>query len=272
MGVEAAREDRLWEVRALGLRFHPLTKSQLLDAVLNPRADGVQIVLGSANLHGLYVTHTNSEHEELLQQPETIVMIDGMPIIWLLRVLGHPVQRCHRTTWVDWFEDALARAEKEGRSVFILGHTEEVLSWGMAKARSRFPQLRIDCAQGFFSIDPASEEARCVIDRINAFAPDLLIVGMGMPRQEVFASRFRSHINAPVIALGGAAFSYFAGFERTPPRWMGRWGLEWLYRLGSDPRRMGFRYIAEPLLLIVLLGRRIIRFSGRDSIKFANRQ
>ena len=91
-------------------------------------------------------------------------------------------------------------------------------------------------------------------------------------RQEVFASRFRSNINAPVVALGGAAFSYFAGFERTPPRWMGRWGLEWLYRLGSDPRRMGFRYIAEPLLLIVLLGRRIIRFSGRDSIKFANRQ
>jgi N-acetylglucosaminyldiphosphoundecaprenol N-acetyl-beta-D-mannosaminyltransferase len=258
MHPDTSGDGQLWEVRALGLRFHPLTKAQLLDTVLNPTTNGEQIVLGSANLHGLYVTHRNREYEDLLRRPETIVMVDGMPVIWLLRALGHPVRRHHRTTWVDWFEDALARAEREKRSVFILGHTEEALSRGLAKARTKFPRLRIDGAQGFFSIDPASKEAMNVIDGINAFRPDLLIVGMGMPRQEIFAARFRSHISAPVIALGGAAFSYFAGIEKTPPRWTGRWGLEWLYRLGGDPRRMGFRYIVEPVLLAFMLGRRMI--------------
>jgi N-acetylglucosaminyldiphosphoundecaprenol N-acetyl-beta-D-mannosaminyltransferase len=85
---------------------------------------------------------------------------------------------------------------------------------------------------------------------------------MGMPRQEQFAYRFRSRIEAPVIGLGGAAFAYFAGFEPTPPRWMGRIGLEWLYRLAGSPRRLAFRYLIEPGLLAFFLIRRAVRMSG----------
>lgn len=249
----------LWQITTLGLRFHPLTKAQLLDEIFRSRAAGEQTIVAGANLHGLYVNHRSAEYDRLLHQPGTIVIVDGMPIVLMLRLLGYKVDRDHRTTWVDWFEDALARAAREGRSVFILGHTQEMLNVGLAKARATWPALRIDGAQGFFSIDPLSPEPLAAIDRVNAFAPDILILGMGMPRQEMFAYRFASRIHAPVIGLGGAAFAYFAGFEATPPRWMGRWGVEWLHRLVSDPKRMAFRYLVEPLMLVFYMGRRLLR-------------
>jgi N-acetylglucosaminyldiphosphoundecaprenol N-acetyl-beta-D-mannosaminyltransferase len=250
--------SRIHEIRALGLRFHPMTKSTLLDQMFKPRASGERMIVGGANLHGLYVNHHSADYDALLQKPETVVIIDGMPVIWMLRLLGHTVDRSHRITWVDWFEDALARAAHEGRAVFILGHTPQILAEGLAKARAKWPSLRIDGTHGFFAIGDNAPDARAAIETVNAFAPDILIVGMGMPRQEIFTLRFGSRLNAPVIGLGGAAFAYFAGFEPTPPRWMGRWGLEWSHRLFADPRRMAFRYLIEPLFLSFYLGRRLL--------------
>ena len=252
--------ESLREIRALGLRFHPLTKTELLDELFRPRPrEAGPLILAGANLHGLYVNHIDPEYDRLLQEPRTIVIVDGMPIVFMLRALGHRVERSHRITWVDWFEDALARAAREGKSVFILGHTQEMLDQGLAKARRTWPQLRIAGRNGFFGIERDSPAAAAVVDEINTFAPDILIVGMGMPRQEAFVYRFGVRIDARVIGLGGAAFAYYAGFERTPPRWMGRWGLEWLYRLLADPKRLAFRYLIEPFALAFFLGRRMLR-------------
>ena len=253
---------RLWEIKAFGLRFHPLTKQQLLDELFRVRRPGDSMVLAGANLHGLYVGCIDPEYDRLLQAPDTLVIVDGMPVVPMLRMLGHKVGRRHRITWLDWFPDALARAAQEGRSIYILGHTADVLKEGLAKARAKWPALRIDGAHGFFNIEEGSAEAARVIERANAFKPDILFLGMGMPRQEQFAYRFRSRIDAPVIGLGGAAFAYFAGFEPTPPRWMGRIGLEWLYRLAGSPRRLAFRYLIEPGLLVFFLVRRAVRMSG----------
>jgi N-acetylglucosaminyldiphosphoundecaprenol N-acetyl-beta-D-mannosaminyltransferase len=255
----AAAPGRLWEINTLGLRFHPFTKAQLLDEIFRPRLPGETTIVSAANLHGLYINCRNAEFDQLQQDPRTIVIVDGMPVVWLLRLLGCDVRRDHRTTWVDWFEDMLSRAAREGRSVFILGHTPEMLELGLAKARAKWPALRIEGAHGFFSIEPNSPDAPAAIARVNAYAPDIVIVGMGMPRQEIFTIRFGSGFKAPVIGLGGAAFAYFAGFEPTPPRWMGRWGIEWLYRLIRSPRRLMFRYIIEPLFLAFYLGRRLLR-------------
>src|SRR5882724_10924851 len=251
--------SRLWEIKVFGLRFHPLTTQQLLDEIFRPREPGETTVLAGANLHGLYISHIDAEYDRLLQQPNTLVIVDGMPVVPLLRLFGHKIERRHRTTWLDWFADALARAESEDRSVFILGHTPEVLREGLAKARAKWPRLRIDGSHGFFSIDPGSPEATAAIHRVNEFAPDILFLGMGMPRQEQFAYRFGQKLRVPVIGLGGAAFAYFAGFEPTPPRWMGRVGLEWLYRLAGSPRRLAFRYLIEPALLAFFLARRATR-------------
>lgn len=245
------------EIRTLGYRFHPMRKAELIDFLFQPRPRGQQVVLAGANLHGMYSFETVDDYRALLSRPGTTVIVDGMPVIWLLNLLGHKVGRDHRTTWVDWFEDALGRAAQEGRRVFILGHSQATLAKGAERLARRWPGLSLGVRDGFFDVD----DDRCcqeVVDHINAQAPDLLIVGMGMPKQERFVNRYAPRLHVPVIGLGGAAFAYLAGEQATPPRWMGRAGLEWLHRLCGNPARMAGRYLVEPLLLAAMIGRRVM--------------
>lgn len=260
----ASAFSHIAEQQACGYRLHPLTKTQLLDLITplessardSLRSNARRVIIASANLHGLLMHERHAEYRDLHRRPETLVMIDGMPVIWLLKALGRKVGRHHRTTWLDWFEDALARAEATGRRVFILGHTPDILQTGLRKAVERWPELVIDGADGYFDVDDRSV---CLdrVRRINSFSPDILFVGMGMPLQERFVARYSAQIAAPVIGLGGAAFAYFAGDQASPPRWMGRIGLEWLHRLASNPRRLAFRYLVEPILLTCAVSGRI---------------
>lgn len=255
-GVEKART--LGEVRLLGYRFHPRTKSELLDLVFDDRAPGEQLTIASANLHGLFMFERFAEYRGLHARDDTHVIVDGMPIVWLLRWFGHDVQRQHRTTWMDWFEDALDRAARTGKRVFILGHTPAALDAGLARAHERWPELAIAGVHGFFDTeDPVA--CRGATEAINRFAPHVVFIGMGMPRQEIFAARYARTIEVPVIGLGGAAFAYFAGDQAAPPRWMGQAGLEWLHRLFHDPRRLATRYFVEPLVLCAALSLRLLR-------------
>ncbi len=263
--VGIGRMAHIAEQRIFGYRLHPLTKAQLLDLVVpleRVAHDGGhhptnQIVIASANLHGLLMHERHADYRALHRRPGTLIIVDGMPVIWLLRALGRDVGPDHRTTWLDWFEDALTRAAATGRRVFVLGHTPDVLRTGLCKAAQRWPDLVIDGADGYFELD---DRSTCLdrIRLINKFAPDILFVGMGMPRQERFAAEYSAQITAPVIGLGGAAFAYFAGDQASAPRWMGRVGLEWLHRLGSDPRRLAGRYLCEPFLLAYAVGRRTL--------------
>ena len=245
------------EIRALGHRFHPMRKAELIDFLFRPRPEGERVILAGANLHGMYSFETVDEYRALLQRPETTVIVDGMPVVWLLRLLGHDVGRDHRTTWVDWFEDALGRAARDGRRVFVLGHSKATLAKGVDRLGRRWPDLKLSVRDGFFDVND-DRACREVVDQVNAANPDVLIVGMGMPKQEIFVGRYASQLRVPVIGLGGAAFAYLAGEQVAPPRWMGRTGLEWLHRLFVNPRRMAGRYLVEPLLLAVVIGRRVV--------------
>ena len=237
-----------------------MPKSELLNLIFERRPIDRQLVLAGANLHGLYMFETNASYRALLEQPATMVILDGMPMVWLLKMLGFQVARTHRTTWLDWFEDALKRAAAEKRRVYILGHSTAILDVGLAKARAQWPNLIVAGRDGFFDLtNPRACDS--VIDHINAFAPDILFVGMGMPKQEVFVSQFASRLQAPVIGLGGAAFAYFAGEQLPPPRWMGQAGLEWAHRLYTNPRRMFIRYLLEPLMLPFLIVHRLVHQS-----------
>ena len=198
------------------------------------------------------------EYRELHARQTTHVLVDGMPIVWLLRAFRHDVDRRHRTTWLDWFEVALGRAADSGRRIFVLGHSAGALKTGLERARRRWPGFEIDGADGYFDIDDAAA-CGAKVATINSFAPDILFVGMGMPKQEIFAARYRDEIAAPVVGLGGAAFAYFAGDQAAPPRWMGQAGLEWAYRLAKNPRRLAGRYTVEPVLLAAALTGRLVR-------------
>lgn len=261
---ESGRTRDGTDIRLFGYRLHPMTKLQLLDLLFAARTRSQSIVVASANLHGLYMFERNAAYRALHARQSTVVIVDGMPVIWLLKLMGYGVGRDHRTTWVDWFEDALDRAASQGSRVFILGHTRSILAEGRRRAAARWPTLQIGTHDGFFDIAD-SDACASAVDAVNAYKPDLLFVGMGMPRQEAFIAAYGDRITAPVIGLGGAAFAYFAGDQARPPRWMGHAGLEWLHRLASNPRRLAARYLLEPILLLIALGCRLIREASRKA-------
>ncbi len=203
------------------------------------------------NLHSLYLYLTDPSIHQLYK--DSIVMIDGMPLIWMLRLAGVPVGRCHRITWVDFMWPLLERAETRGWRVYYLGSPPAVFASGLEKIKQRLPDLKIEGHHGYFDATPKSADNERLVDQINDFGTDLCLVGMGAPRQENWVVQHRDEINAPTIFSCGACMEYIAGAVRTPPRWMGRWGLEWSYRLLENPRRFAHRYLVEPWTLITLL-------------------
>jgi len=241
--------------RLCGFTVTPVT----LDAMLGLMAEAIsgrnRLVIASQNLHGLYIHARDPLFRALHEDPSTCVHIDGMPIIWLARMAGWRLHGGHRTTWVDIFPPMMERAAERGWRVFYLGGRQEVLDAGLERLRRQHPTLAVDGRNGFFSA--AEEEA--VAGEINAFGPDLLITGMGMGRQEPWIMRNRDRLRVPVIATSGACIEYYAEAVRTPPRWMGRAGLEWAFRLAEDPARFWRRYLVEPWAVAGYLARNAIR-------------
>ncbi len=207
------------------------------------------LLIAGANMHFAYVGRKDSEIQEMCRS--ALSHIDGMALIFLGRLLGYPLKREHRVTWVDWMDPLMGRAAREGWRVFFLGGKPGVGEVAAERLRQAQPGLRIQVHHGFFDQRAGSEGNERVLTEITEAEPDLLLVGLGMPRQEHWIWRNRARLPATVIITCGAAMDYVAGEIPTPPRWMGRWGLEWLYRFLCEPHRLFKRYFVEPWFLII---------------------
>jgi N-acetylglucosaminyldiphosphoundecaprenol N-acetyl-beta-D-mannosaminyltransferase len=249
----------------LGVRVQALDLDDLNAVVAGAIASGDQTVIANHNLHSVYLFHTDDGMRAFYDQAE-VVHVDGMPLIWGGRLRGLPLQGRHRVTYVDWAWPLLRAAEDGGWRVFYLGATPAVLEAGLGRIRDRHRALAVAGHTGYFDATPGGIEAEAVIQAVNDFAPDILMVGMGMPRQERWIADNRRRLSASVILPSGGCLDYLAGEVPTPPRLAGRLGLEWLCRLGAEPRRLARRYLIEPVLLACVLARRsrsVCRFPGQ---------
>jgi len=246
----------------LGLKVTPMTTEQIIGAIGDMVATGSTRVIASLNLHGVYCFFKDPRFRKLHLRDHTFVRIDGMPVILAGRFAGLPLRHEQRTAWIDLFMPLMGMAEQKGWKMFYLGATHEILEKGLANIRAAHPKLRIEGRDGYFDSRPGSDENRKIVEEINAFQPNMLIVGMGMGRQEHWILDNIDDIKANCIATSGAVIEYFAGAVLTPPRWTGQIGLEWAYRLCTNPRRFAFRYLVEPWLMVWLIavyhGRRVL--------------
>jgi N-acetylglucosaminyldiphosphoundecaprenol N-acetyl-beta-D-mannosaminyltransferase len=131
---------------------------------------------------------------------------------------------------------------RERRRLFYLGGRPGVAETGADNLRRQYPQLLIRTHHGYL----ASDEMPDLIQQLNDYRPNVLMVGMGMPVQEKWIQRHRSQLNANVIFPVGAYMDYQANIIPTPPRWLAAACLEWMYRLLAEPRRLSYRYMVEP--------------------------
>jgi N-acetylglucosaminyldiphosphoundecaprenol N-acetyl-beta-D-mannosaminyltransferase len=210
-------------------------------------------IISNHNLHSVYLFHRHATLRDFYAHVHW-TYLDGMPLVSLGRLYGYPVQRNQRLTNADWMGPLMELAANSGWRVFYLGSRKQVAERGAAQLRKLYPHLQIEVTDGYFDARSESAENEAVVSRINAYKPDLLMVGMGMPRQELWTHENHARLNAHVIlSSNGAGLDYIAGAVPTPPRWAGRVGLEWMFRLVNEPRRLFARYLIEPWYIVFLL-------------------
>ena len=234
-----------------GFHVNPGTMHDYINLLESQINRGEKANLFAHNLHTLYEYFRSEKLEKAYR--DSFVLIDGMPLIPLLKLAGFNAQRSHRVTYADFIWPLLEHAAARGWRVFYVGQPEEVQEAAFANIKKRFPDIIISGHHGFFDSSAGSDDSKMVIDQINSFHTDLCIVGMGTPLQEYWVEEHRELIDAPALIVSGACLEYVSGVVGTPPRWMGRWGLEWSYRFFENPKRFASRYFIEPWVLAYLM-------------------
>ncbi|MBD0261867.1 MAG: WecB/TagA/CpsF family glycosyltransferase [Tolypothrix sp. Co-bin9] len=232
----------------LGVQVNALSIPELNSLIAESIEQNQKWIIANHNLHSLYLYHHDSKMQAFYAKADYI-HIDSMPLVFIGKLLGFPLKREQRVTYADWVWPLMAEAASKSWRVFYLGSKPGVAEQGASILRQRFPGLQIACAHGYIDMCQDSKDNLATLAAINAYKPHVLMVGMSMPRQEHWILDNLEHIHTNAILPSGACIDYVAGVVATPPRWMGRFGLEWLYRLLSEPKRLWRRYLLEPWFL-----------------------
>jgi N-acetylglucosaminyldiphosphoundecaprenol N-acetyl-beta-D-mannosaminyltransferase len=184
-------------------------------------------------------------------QAADLVTPDGMPLVWMMKFLGHQSQ--DRVAGMDLFLHLCKQASEQLIPVFFVGSQLEILTRIRSRLSLDFPKLEVAGMEPipFRELDPDEDEA--LIEKINKSGAKLVFVSLGCPKQEYWMASHRHKINAVMIGLGGV-FSIYAGLKKYAPRVFRQTGLEWLYRLILEPRRLWKRYANTiPIFLFLVI-------------------
>lgn len=242
--------------RILGTEIAITDYEQAMDAMddlIERREPGIVCPVA---VHAVTVGYEDPEMRESLRRA-SLVVPDGMPVVWAANLLGESLDdRVYGPELMLRYSD---RCAKRGHRVWLHGgHDEEALAQLERSMRRRHPG--IDIVGGWsppFRPLTNDEEDRLVA-RINAARPDVLWVGTGVPRQEKWMARIRDRLEVPVMCGVGAAFDFHSGRVSQAPAWMQRCGLEWVYRIAQEPRRLLPRYLYFNPRFVVAFARQLI--------------
>jgi N-acetylglucosaminyldiphosphoundecaprenol N-acetyl-beta-D-mannosaminyltransferase len=167
-----------------------------------------------------------------------VVGIDGTGILWAARLLGLPAKE--RVAGIDLLQSLLAVSAQEGFRPFFLGATPEVVRRASIAITTRYPTIRFaGICDGYFNAD----QEKAIVAEIRESGADCLFIGMPTPRKERFLAAYRDQLGVPFIMGVGGSFDVLAGHVARAPLAMQKLGLEWLYRVYQEPRRMWWRYL-----------------------------
>ena len=184
-----------------------------------------------------------------------VSLADGMPVVWASRLLGTPLPE--KVSGSDLVLPLAERAAQRGWRTYLLGGAPGVAEEAARRLQARFPGLVLAGTDAPRVTLEADAEGDHALARLAAARPQLVLVALGAPKQEVWIHRHRAALG-PAVAVGvGAALDFVAGRVRRAPRWVSRAGLEWLWRLGREPRRLWRRYLVQDPAFAAILWREL---------------
>ncbi|NVK20593.1 MAG: WecB/TagA/CpsF family glycosyltransferase [Methylocystaceae bacterium] len=231
-----------------------LSRDDLVDCCLDDISDdlGTAKTVMDVNGHGLSLARTDRTYREMVQQAD-IIHADGGFLVTLSRWFkGAEIPERSATT--DMLHDFAKRFEETGHSFYLLGATEEVNADCAAELARLYPRLKIAGRRnGYFG----AEDEAGIIAEINAAKPDVIWVGLGKPREQEIALRWRDKLDCSWIVTCGGCFNYVTGEYARAPEWMQRNNIEWVHRLVTNPRKLFWRYtVTTPHALGIALTQR----------------
>lgn len=235
------------KVNLFGVACSPTTYGEAVETIARAAAHRESAVVSCHAVHALMTFSSNPAWRDKINTFE-MVTPDGQPVKWALNLL-HRSRLPDRVYGPELMQRVCARAAASGIAIYVYGGTPEVLDKLHDSLLRRFPALRIVGAESPPFRELTAEEDRAVVQRINASGAGVVFIGLGCPKQDLFAFEHREKLRAVQVCVG-AAFDFHAGVKPTAPSWMQHRGLEWLFRLLCEPRRLWRRYLVTNTLFV----------------------
>lgn len=258
--VDAGARRRISASRIAGIDVNNLTEDETIAAIDELLVDGEPHYMCVVNASKVVAASRDEKLRRVITEAD-IITADGMSVVWASRLLGQPL--LERVTGIDMFERLVEHAARRGLSIYLLGAREESVRGVFDRFTAKHPDLRVaGYRNGYFT----EEETGKIIEEINNSAADLLFVAMGSPAQEYWISANLARTGVR-FALGvGGSFDHLSGHARRAPRWMQRAGLEWFYRLLSEPRRLWRRYLIGNTRFVRLIAKQAWQGKGQKDV------
>lgn len=249
------------EIDFLGLRIHPWSMRKTIDLIesniIERKHNFQHIVVNAAKI-------VYAQKNDLLKSAinnSDIVNIDGMAVVWALRLFGYNVSE--RVSGVDLFQNLLHLASLKGYKVFFLGAKPDVIQRMVDNLIKHYNSLQIvGYNHGYFS----AKEDKEIIGKIVESHPDMLFLGITSPKKEIFLNKYKNKMNVPFSMGVGGSFDILAGITKRAPFWMQNIGLEWLYRIYQEPRRMWKRYLVTNTIFTYLVLKALLTGNNGKSL------
>jgi N-acetylglucosaminyldiphosphoundecaprenol N-acetyl-beta-D-mannosaminyltransferase len=248
--------------KILGVRVDAVNYSQATRRVIAWARQGRSAYVCLGTVNHIMEARGSREFQSIVDEAD-MVTSDGMPLVWYLRSIGLP--NATRVYGPDLTMNVLEAAEASGIAVGFYGGTEDVLRQLIEFVRIRFPRLHVAYAEAPPFRLPTRAEESATRDAVNAASVGILFVGLGSPKQDRWMHAQRGRINAVMLGVG-AAFDFLSGSKPQAPRWMQRSGLEWLFRLATEPRRLWRRYLRQNPQFLLLAAAEIVRARRRTPV------
>ena len=247
------RDDR---VDILGVGVSPINLDDAIATIERWISEGSRNYVCVTGVHGVMESRRDQRLRRI-HNDAGMVTPDGMPLVWFSRFCGK--SRTDRVCGTDLMRKMTAVSSQRGYRQFYYGGAEGVADKLKQALITAHPMLDVagTLCPPFRELTP--EEDRAVVAAINAARPDIVWVGLSTPKQEFWMANHLGRIEAPVMVGVGAAFDFLAGAKRQAPPWMQRNGLEWLFRLCSEPRRLWRRYADIVPGFLTLAARELLR-------------